>query len=496
MVSRSVLSKGKARIGASAIVALVATAIVAVANIPVSHALTAGQTAQAFVCNFGGNSVTIYPAGSGINPANVTTVAGENSELESPVGVALAPSAVPGLTRFYLTNCGKDCGGVGSSSINLYEVEIPAGGGVVDPTATGMITGDNTGLDEPLGVALDSSENVYVANDAGGDSGFGSVTIYPAGSDGDVTPSETIAGRKTGFDFPTGIALDSSGNIYVANCGENCGGNNASSVEVFAAGSSGNVTPSTTIIGTNTGLVNPFGITLDSGGNIYVANELAGQNGRGSITIYPAGSKGNAKPSATIVGKKTTLHTPAGIALDSNGNIYVANFGGESVTVFAAGSKGNVAPSATISGTGSGLDQPLGIAVPLASPTATASSTATASATPTATPTPGLGTLSFNPDPLSFGDSALIGKGETKKVTIKNSSSKSSDISVMIIGQETAPPFSIKSQCAMKSLAPGKSCKVSVTFTPPDKSAHMGQLTIMDDAQGAPQIVTLTGTGK
>src|SRR5271170_4909339 len=128
------------RIGAAALVSAVAIAIAAAASLPVSHALALGQTAQAFVCNYGGNSVTIYPAGSdGSNPANVTTLAGGETELESPAGIALAPDATPGLTKLYLTNCSQDCGGEGASSVNVYEFHIPADGGNVNSPAVGMI---------------------------------------------------------------------------------------------------------------------------------------------------------------------------------------------------------------------------------------------------------------------------------------------------------------------------------------------------------------------
>jgi hypothetical protein len=65
----------------------------------------------------------------------------------------------------------------------------------------------------------------------------------------------------------------------------------------------------------------------------------------------------------------------------------------------------------------------------------------------------------------------------------------------MVTGETTLAPFAVKKECK-KTLAPGKSCKVSVTFTPPDTTTQNGELTINDDAVGAPQTVDLTGTGK
>jgi hypothetical protein len=97
---------------------------------------------------------------------------------------------------------------------------------------------------------------------------------------------------------------------------------------------------------------------------------------------------------------------------------------------------------------------------------------------------------------VSFGNGTSSGKtSKPKTVTIKNTSSKSSKISVSITGETTSPPFAVKSQCK-KTLKPGKTCKVSVTFTPPDTSAQMGNLIVNDNASGAPQMVPLSGTGK
>lgn len=101
--------------------------------------------------------------------------------------------------------------------------------------------------------------------------------------------------------------------------------------------------------------------------------------------------------------------------------------------------------------------------------------------------------LSFNPDPLDFGNKTKVRKTAKKKLTITNTSS--SNIDVTIIGETAASSFGVKSQC-MKTLSPGKKCKVEVTFTPHDTNPHIGELIVNDNAQGAPQMVPLMGTGK
>ena len=74
-------------------------------------------------------------------------------------------------------------------------------------------------------------------------------------------------------------------------------------------------------------------------GGIYVANTLSD-----SVTAYQASSNGNVVPSITISGSNTGLAGPDGIALDSGGNLYVANEETDSITVYSAGSKETLRP--------------------------------------------------------------------------------------------------------------------------------------------------------
>jgi hypothetical protein len=211
------------------------------------------------------------------------------------------------------------------------------------------ITGTSTGLNDPWGVALDSSGNIYVTNSLAN-----SVTEYAAGANGNASPIATISGPATNFDEPAGITLDGSNKIYVSSYSN-------STVEVFAAGASGNATPLQTLGGSATNLYDPLGIAVDAGLNIYVVSSF---NNR--VLVFAAGANGNATPIQDISGSSTKLNTPAGLTLDGSDDIYVANTGDlgppYSVTVYAAGANGNVAPTRYITGINTKLKNPYGIA--------------------------------------------------------------------------------------------------------------------------------------
>ena len=305
-----------------------------------------------YVADEGATSVYVYspisPSCTSASPCTITaapiaTISGFDTGLSSPEGIALDSS-----DDIYVAD-------ESASSVYVYP-PLASSTGLPDEAPIATISGSDTGLISPYGIAVDSTTgNIYVA-----DALATSLFVYPALGNSvglpDEVPLVTIKGSKTGLGWPQGIALDSSDDIYVAD---------TSSVLVYSARSKGNAAPSSATISTTmtTGLGWPQGIALDSSGEIYVADDGPGANGPGSVFVYPAGSKANAAPTATISGTNTALSYPQGIALDSSSNIYVADEGAVSVFVYSAGSKGNVAPTTIISGSNTELDTPEGIVV-------------------------------------------------------------------------------------------------------------------------------------
>jgi len=241
-------------------------------------------------------------------------------------------------------------------SINVYAAN-PSG--IVNDAPLAKISGNNTDLSSPNGIALDASGKIYVA-----DGPNMAIFVYAANPSGTLNeaPLAKITGSLTDLNQPQGVAVDASGKIYVTNIN--------ASVTVYAANPNGtlNEAPLAEIDGANTQLSAPVGVTVDASGKIYVADES------GSVLVYPANPSGtplNEAPLAKISGENTGLSEPVGIAVDANGNIYVTNIASDtsavtSINVYAANPSGtalNEAPFATITGSNTDLSVPIGIAI-------------------------------------------------------------------------------------------------------------------------------------
>ena len=101
------------------------------------------------------------------------------------------------------------------------------------------------------------------------------------------------------------------------------------------------------------------------------------------------------------------------------------------------------------------------------------------------------GVASFSPTtPLNFKMQAVGTTSAPQTVTLTNTGTTELKIQSMKASAE----FTMKSTCNAR-VAPGAACKISATFSPTQKGAKTGAITIIDNASSKPQVIELLGTG-
>ncbi len=192
----------------------------------------------------------------------------------------------------------------------------PIGDGTVsEVTPAGAVSTFASGFNTPVGLAFDSSGNLYVAN-------LDNNTVSK------VTPAGAVSTFATGFDVPDSLAFDAAGNLYVANLDNN---------------TVSKVTPAGAVSTFATGFDEPDGLAFDSSGNLYVAN---GDSHNDTVSkVTPAGA---------VSTFASGFDEPDGLAFDSSGNLYVANGGNGTVS--------EVTPAGVSSTFATGFDEPQGLA--------------------------------------------------------------------------------------------------------------------------------------
>ncbi len=208
------------------------------------------------------------------------------------------------------------------SAGNVYVTVVQADTGVILKKAAGSATWTDISYNAPfkfsnsgwpVGIAADGSGNVYVTNQLSADPthapGTGQVDELAKGSSTwSVIGGWNVRGGQ--FYTPVGIAVDSSGNVYVTD--DNMSGQPGLVWKL----PSGSGTQWSTFGISNLTLKNPSGIAVGGDGTIYVADT-------GNNRIVPSGYQ------YLSINKNggNSLNAPFGVAADSHGNLYETDGG-------------------------------------------------------------------------------------------------------------------------------------------------------------------------
>lgn len=208
-----------------------------------------------------------------------------------------------------------------------------AGGGPNNVPAT------QANVPYPVNTAVDKAGNFYIVMGAPahGDAveyvykvnSSGTLTVVAGTGVGNGRPPELTPKQSAALNNPNAVAVDSSGNIYIADTQANIIVEVAASTGLISrfAGGGDSSSPKAT----DSTLSQPYGVAVDSAGNVYIADQdnyrIRKVTASTGIISTIAGNGTSAYSGDGVPGPSAEISTVNGIASDASGNVFIADTG-------------------------------------------------------------------------------------------------------------------------------------------------------------------------
>ena len=280
-------------------------------TVKVTDALSATATQPLTLTVVGPPSVTIQPTNN-----SVTVIVGTN------VTFSVSVTGTGPLSYQWQLNGTNLPNGI---------ITTVAGNGTNGYSGDGGVA-TNAELNYPFGVAMDTTGNLFIADD-------GNERIRKVGPNGIIT---TVAGNGTNgysgdggaatnakLNYPSGVAVDAIGNLFIADYGNNRirkVGINGIITTVAGNGAGGYSGDGG--VATNAKLNYPFDVAVDTTGNLFIAdndNERIRKVGTNGIITTVAGNGAGGYSGDGGAATNAKLNSPFGVAVDTTGNLFIAD---------------------------------------------------------------------------------------------------------------------------------------------------------------------------
>jgi hypothetical protein len=488
-------------------------------------------TASAFQPTIVGNNAFVMKIGSIGNNILYSSYLGGSIE-DIGYGIGLDSSAnvyVTGLT--YSTDLATTAGALQPTYGGAGDAFV----GKVNTNASGAASLNfltyfgGSGLDQGNAIAVDTAGNAYVAGSTAStafgftangfqttSNGEGDAFIAKLTTTGAISYFTYLGGTKA--DAATGIAVDSTANVYVTGSTvstdfptagavfqPNYGGGNADSFVAKLDPSGKTLLYSSYLGGTNTELAT--GIAVDTTGSAYVTGQTCSED-------FPLANPLQDVPGGNCDAYVAKISILAGFALNPAGLVFPAqslNTTSQSQTVTVTnGDNPQTISSIAISGanfadytetTTCGSSLAVGATCTITvsfTPMASGLRKASLIITDSAPGSPQVVNLSGNTSTVTLSSSSLDFKTQQvgvasapQSVTVTNSGTTALTISSITASGD----FSEADDCVKATLQPSTNCVIQVTYTPSAAVASIGAVTLTDNGSGSPQVILTTGTG-